>query len=106
MLREGKMKLLYLLIILGLTACSSSPKNKIAEVKLGTVIPKNMSSDGVAKLMHDRQIFQMTRQEVITAIQDCHSADLRAVLYHGRVQVTGRYIPIVVQVQCAVKITR
>ena len=98
------MKLIYLLIILGLTACSSSPKNKVAEVKLGTVIPKNMSSDGVAKLMHDRQIYQMTRQEVITAIQDCHSADLRAVIYHSRLKVTGRFIPIPVSIQCAPKI--
>ena len=97
------MKLLYLLIILGLTACGSTPKEKVKEVKIGTVVPNNLSSDGIARLLHDRNIYQMSRQEVINAIQDCQSANLRPVIYHGKIQVTGRYIPIVVQVTCATK---
>ena len=43
----------------------------------------------------------MSRQEVINAIEDCRSVKLRPVLYHGRIKVTERYVPIVVDVQCA-----
>lgn len=98
------MKLLYILLILGVTACSTQPKK---EVMIGRVIPEGKKielPEGHAKLIHDKEIFQMTRQETVNAIQDCHSAGLRAVMYHGRIRANGRYVPIVVQVLCAPKI--
>ena len=74
---------LIILIIIGLvTACSS---NK----------PENV------KMVLNKEMYQMNRQEVINAIEDCRSVKLRPVLYHGRIKVTERYVPIVVDVQCA-----
>ena len=92
------MKLLYIILILGITACSSQK-----EMMLGTVVP-----EGQANLINDKEMFQMSRQETVTAIQDCHSAGLRAVMYHSKVRLnagkSSRYIPIVVQVLCAPQI--
>lgn len=76
-------RLIILIIIIGLvTACSS---NK----------PENV------KMVLNKEMYQMNRQEVINAIEDCRSVKLRPVLYHGRIKVTERYVPIVVDVQCA-----
>ena len=77
------LRLIILIIIIGLvTACSS---NK----------PENV------KMVLNKEMYQMNRQEVINAIEDCRSVKLRPVLYHGRIKVTERYVPIVVYVQCA-----
>ena len=77
------LRLIILIIIIGLvTACSS---NK----------PENV------KMVLNKEMYQMNRQEVIKAIEDCRSVKLRPVLYHGRIKVTERYVPIVVDVQCA-----
>ena len=77
------LRLIILIIIIGLvTACSS---NK----------PENV------KMVLNKEMYQMNRQEVINAIEDCRSVKLRPVLYHGRIKVTERYVPIVVDVQCA-----
>ena len=78
------LRLIILIIIIGLvTACSS-----------------NQSEDTV-KIVLNKEMYQMNRQEVINAIEDCRSVKLRPVLYHGRIKVTERYVPIVVDVQCA-----
>ena len=75
--------LIILIIIIGLvTACSSNQ-------------PENV------KMVLNKEMYQMNRQEVINAIEDCRSVKLRPVLYHGRIKVTERYVPIVVDVQCA-----
>ena len=75
--------IILIIIIVGLvTACSS---NK----------PENV------KMVLNKEMYQMNRQEVINAIEDCRSVKLRPVLYHGRIKVTERYVPIVVDVQCA-----
>ena len=98
------MKLLYILLILGVTACSTQPQK---DVLVGSVIPKGKKielPEGHAKLIHDKEIYQMTRQETVNAIQDSHSAGLRAVMYHGRIRANSRYVPIVVQVLCAPKL--
>ena len=77
------LRLIILIIIIGLvTACSSNQ-------------PKNV------KMVLNNEMYQMNRQEVINAIEDCRSVKLRPVLYHGRIKVTERYVPIVVDVQCA-----
>ena len=77
------LRLIILIIIIGLvTACSSNQ-------------PKNV------KMVLNKEMYQMNRQEVINAIEDCRSVKLRPVLYHGRIKVNERYVPIVVDVQCA-----
>ena len=77
------LRLIILIIIIGLvTACSSNQ-------------PENV------KMVLNKEMYQINRQEVINAIEDCRSVKLRPVLYHGRIKVTERYVPIVVDVQCA-----
>ena len=77
------LRFIILIIIIGLvTACSSNQ-------------PENV------KMVLNKEMYQMNRQEVINAIEDCRSVKLRPVLYHGRIKVTERYVPIVVDVQCA-----
>ena len=77
------LRLIILIIIIGLVTAGSSNK-----------------SENV-KMVLNKEMYQMNRQEVINAIEDCRSVKLRPVLYHGRIKVTERYVPIVVDVQCA-----
>ena len=90
------MRILLLILTMGIASCSS-PKHKT--VTLGSEVPQ-----GKAELIHEKHMFQMSRQETINAINDCHSANLRAIIYHSRLKVTGRFIPIPVSIQCAPKI--
>ena len=72
----------------------------IISIGLVTACSSNQSEDTV-KMVLNKEMYQMNRQEVINAIEDCRSVKLRPVLYHGRIKVTERYVPIVVDVQCA-----
>lgn len=72
----------------------------IISIGLVTACSGNQSKDTV-KMVLNKEMYQMNRQEVINAIEDCRSVKLRPVLYHGRIKVTERYVPIVVDVQCA-----
>ena len=82
MLKLYKKPFLYIILTGLVTACSSNQ-------------PENV------KMVLNKEMYQMNRQEVINAIEDCRSVKLRPVLYHGRITVTERYVPIVVDVQCA-----
>lgn len=83
MLRTHKITFLYIISTLMVTACSSNqPPTKV-------------------ELVTNEKMFQMNRQEVINGIEDCRSVKLRPVLYHGRIMVADRYVPIVVDIQCA-----
>ena len=71
-----------LLIILFVSACSTKPNTDI-------IVEKE------AHLMH--------RQEVINAIEDCKSANLRAVVFYSHRYVNERPIPMIADVTCAPK---
>ena len=71
----------------------------IISIGLVTACSSNQSEN--VKMVLNKEMYQMNRQEVINAIEDCRSVKLRPVLYHGRIKVTERYVPIVVDVQCA-----
>jgi|TARA_R100000781_G_scaffold105862_2_gene69717 hypothetical protein len=75
------MKKLLILPILLITACSSGERT--------------------ADLVIEKKIYQLTRQEVIHAIRDCQSANLRPIMYYGRVKAGGRPLPIVINVTCS-----
>jgi len=83
MLKTYKRTLLYIISTLMVTACSSS------------------QSPTKVELVANKKMFQLNRQEVINGIEDCRSVKLRPVLYHGRIMVADRYVPIVVDIQCA-----
>ena len=51
----------------------------------------------------EKQVYMMSRQEVITAIEDCKTANLRPMLFYGRRLVMDKPIPFIVDVTCAPK---
>ena len=69
-----------ILLILLLGACSSRPNTNI-------IVEKE------EHLMH--------RQEVINAIEDCKTANLRPVLFYSHRYVNERAIPMIADVTCA-----
>ena len=79
------LKIFIFIIFIGLINGCSSNKETATKVELVT----------------NKKMFQLNRQEVINGIEDCRSVKLRPVLYHGRIMVADRYVPIVVDIQCA-----
>ena len=71
-----------LLIILIASACSSKPNTDI-------IVEKK------EHLMH--------RQEVINAIEDCKSANLRPILFFSKRYINDKPIPMVADITCAPK---
>jgi hypothetical protein len=53
------------------------------------------------KLVIDGEVSAMSRNEVISAIQDCQDNDLRPVLIHGKRRVEGRITDVVIDITCA-----
>jgi hypothetical protein len=50
--------------------------------------------------LHNRQVEMMERQEVIGAIEECRSADLRPVMIYSKIKVNNYITPIVINVTC------
>lgn len=55
------------------------------------------------ELIIDKQIYSMSRNEVISAVRECESAGLRAGLIYGKRKVNGFNADIVLDVTCAPK---
>jgi len=55
------------------------------------------------EIIIEKQVYMMSRQEVITAIEDCKSAKLRPIIFYGRRKVMDKPIPFIVDVTCAPK---
>mgnify|MGYP003332586250 CR=1 FL=1 len=53
------------------------------------------------KLVIDGEVSAMSRNEVISAIQDCQDNDLRPVLIHAKRRVEGRITDVVIDITCA-----
>lgn len=50
--------------------------------------------------LHNRQVEMMERQEVISAIEECRSADLRPVMIYSKIKVNNYITPIIINVTC------
>ena len=81
------MKAILLLFPLALTACSST---KVVEYR-----PPE------TEIIMDKQVYPMTRNEVITAINECEANRTRAVIINGRRKINGHITEVVVDVTCA-----
>jgi|TARA_R110001599_G_scaffold28478_5_gene98494 hypothetical protein len=55
------------------------------------------------KLIVEEEMNIMDRQEVINAIEDCKSVNLRPVMFYGRRKINGQMIPVVVDITCGPK---
>jgi uncharacterized protein YcfL len=70
----------YFLLLLMLAGCSSKDK---------------------VEIVHHKEIYQMDREEVIHAINDCRSNGLRSVINRTRIRTDSDSIPIIINVTCA-----
>ena len=77
------MRNLFLISVVGLlSACSGIPNTKV---------------------ITEKNIYSLSRNEVINGIEDCKAVDLRPVLIHARRKINNRPVPMVVEVSCAAK---
>lgn len=77
------MRLIFSITVVGLlTACSGIPNTKV---------------------ITEKSIYSLSRNEVINGIEDCKAVDLRPVLIHARRKINNRPVPMVVEVSCAPK---
>lgn len=81
--------LLGVVAVLWLTGCNS--------------LPPNTTLDAQQQLVLDKQVQPMSRNEVITAVTECTSQGLRAVMLYGKRKVNNYTTDIVVDVTCAPK---
>lgn len=85
------MKRIYsLLLLTGLTACSSS---KPPTVAMDLTAP-------VVQLQYEAQVQQMNRNDVIQAVHDCEGNGLRATMVTSKRIVAGVLSNIIIDVQC------
>ena len=77
-------RVLILGMVAALGACSSNSELPNVELKL-----------------ENRQAEMMGRQEVIAAIEECRSANLRPVMIYSRIKVNNHVTPIIIDITCA-----
>jgi hypothetical protein len=76
----------------------------LAIVLVGCSTPHNpLTASGRQNLMLDKDIQPMSRQEVVSAIGECQSTGLRAVLIYGKRVVNNYTSEVVLDVTCAPK---
>ena len=66
-------------------------------------LPPNTTVDAQQQLILDKQVQPMSRNEVITAVTECTSSGLRAVMLYGKRKVNNFTTDVVVDVTCAPK---
>jgi|TARA_X000001388_G_scaffold73794_1_gene65949 hypothetical protein len=76
------MRFAPLIIGLGVSACSGTP---------------------TTELIVDKNIHALSRTEVIMAIEECHSVDLRPVMFYTQRMINEKNVPVVIDVTCAPK---
>ena len=77
------MNKIAILLLLGLTACSSGPQYKQQD------------------LVIDKYVQTMSRNEVINAVRECEGNGLRASMVYAKRQVNGFSVDTVIDVTCA-----
>jgi uncharacterized protein YcfL len=63
----------------------------------------NITTNAQQHMILDKQIHPMSRNEVISAVTECTSSGLRAVMLYGKRKVNNYTTEIVVDVTCAPK---
>lgn len=89
------MKYLLLLILSG-CAAGSSWNASLMDGSIG-------SSTAEQKMVLDKDIHAMSRNEVILAVQECESSGLRAVMVFGKRKINNHTADVVADVTCAPK---
>lgn len=92
------MKLITLLLVM-LVGCSSTPPAPAPVVNHDQTYPAQ-------KLVVDKEVNEMSRQEIISAIQECQTNDLRPVPVKSKKKVDGRITDAIIDVICAPQKTK
>lgn len=85
------LKLKHIVLALSVIGCSSP--------KPTTTLPPYTTST----LVHDPEVYQMSRTEIINATHECQEAGLRAIVTTAKHKVGRSYTDIVVDVTCQPK---
>lgn len=88
----------YAILLLALTGCAAGSS---WNASMGQPNPDYVSSNGNQTLILDKQVQEMTRNEVIMAIQECEGNGLRAVVQTTKRRINGIASDIVFNVTCA-----
>ena len=75
----------------------------VAAVAGCTSLPPNSTLDAQQQLILDKKIQPLSRNEVITAVNECTNSGLRAVMLYGKRKINDYTTEIVVDVTCAPK---
>ncbi|MEX3764497.1 hypothetical protein [Paraburkholderia phenoliruptrix] len=59
-----------------------------------------LSACGSQRIVQDKEIGYMSRQEVSAAIEDCESAGQRATVVYAKAEWRDKLVPVPVDVQC------
>ncbi len=59
------------------------------------------SSKEKVEIVHHKEIYQMDREEVINAINDCRNNGLRSIINKTMIKTNSGRVPIVINVTCA-----
>jgi hypothetical protein len=86
----------YIILLLALTGCTAG---STWNASMGQ--PEYVSTNGSQTLLLDKQVQEMTRNEVIMAIHDCEGNGLRAVVQTTKRRINGFTSDIVFNVTCA-----
>ena len=82
----------YTILLLAIVGCSS-PKPPVQQ----------FSSNGIQTLIIDKQVQEMSRNEVIMAVNECEGNGLRAVVLTTKRFINGFSSDVIFQVTCAPK---
>lgn len=77
-------KLITLITLASLTACSSTTSNH-------------------QSLVMDKELQPLSRNETIVAVRECETNGLRAVMIYGKRKINGYTAEVVIEVTCAPK---
>lgn len=83
-------KKLIVALAISLLGCTSASNTK----------PNSLPPIGQSTLIHDPEVFQMSRTEVINATQECQDAGMRASTVTTKHRVGRGYVDVIVDVHC------
>jgi hypothetical protein len=96
-------KLLTILSVLGLAACSSTtpPQQVFVQPTNGHNVPiTSVANIPAVSFVYDPDVTQMTRTQVIDAVRACEDSGLRASPITARRRITGQTSEVIVDVLC------
>jgi hypothetical protein len=91
------MRTLFFVLLLGGCAAGSSWNASMGH-------PSDSSSPPTQTLIVDKQVQGMSRNEVITAVQECEGSGLRAIVLTTKRQINGFATDIIFDITCAPKL--